>query len=147
MANLDLFQEMDMMRRDMKQAFRGLGRGLFNPTFLPGLGIGGYPRINLSEDEYNYYVEALVPGIDPDALDLTVLQRNLTLSGERAESEDKDYTWHRHERGAGKFMRTIDLAATIDTTKVSAEVKNGVLLITLTKAETEQPKKISLHTS
>lgn len=146
MASWDLFQEMDMLRREMDQAFRGLGRG-HSISFLPGLGVRGYPRINLSEDEYNYYIEALVPGIDPDALDLNVMQRNLSLSGERKESEDKDYTWHRHERGTGKFMRTIDLAANIDTTKVSAECKNGVLHITLTKADIEKPKKIALHAS
>jgi len=146
MASWDLFQEMDMLRREMDQAFRGLGRG-HTTSFLPGLSVGGYPHINLSEDEYNYYIEALVPGIDADAIDLNVMQRNLSLSGERKESEDKDYTWHRHERGTGKFMRTIDLTSNIDTTKVSAECKNGVLHITLTKADIEKPKKISLHSS
>ncbi len=146
MASWDLFQEMDMLRREMDQAFRGLGRG-HSTSFLPGLSVGGYPHINLSEDEYNYYIEALVPGIDADAIDLNVMQRNLSLSGERKESVDKDCAWHRHERGAGKFMRTIDLAANIDTTKVSAECKNGVLHITLTKADIEKPKKISLHSS
>jgi HSP20 family protein len=146
MANWDMFQEMDMLRREMDQAFRGFGRG-HSTSFLPGLSAGGYPHINLSEDEHNYYVEAQIPGIDPDTIDLNVMQRNLSLSGERKESEDKDYTWHRHERGAGKFMRTIDLAANIDTAKVSAESKNGVLHITLTKADTEKPKKISFHAS
>ena len=146
MASWDLFQEMDMLRREMEQAFRGLGRG-HSTSFLPGPSVGGYPLINLSEDEYNYYIEALVPGIDPDTIDLNVMQRNLSLSGERKESEDKEYTWHRHERGAGKFMRTIDLAASIDTTKVAAECKNGVLHITLTKADIQKPKKISLHAS
>lgn len=146
MASWDLFQEMDMLRREMNQAFRGLGRG-HSTSFLPGLSVGGYPHINLSEDEYNYYIEALVPGIAPDAIDLNVMQRNLSLSGERKETVDKDYTWHRHERGAGKFMRTIDLAANIDTTKVSAECKNGVLHITLTKADIEKPKKIALRAS
>jgi HSP20 family protein len=146
MANWDLFQEVDMLRREMDQVFRGLGRS--NSTaFLPGISAGGYPQINLSEDEKNYYIEALVPGIDADAIDLNVMQRNLSLSGERKESEDKDYTWHRHERGAGKFMRTIDLAVNIDTTRVNAECKNGVLHITLTKADIEKPKRISLHAS
>ena len=139
MTSWDLFQEIDMLRREMDQ--------VFSKSFLPRLGFGGYPRMNLSEDEYNYYIEAQVPGIDPDALDLNVMQRSLSLSGERKESEDNDYTWHRHERGAGKFMRTIDLAANVDTTKVSAECKNGVLHITLTKADIEKPKKISLHAS
>ena len=144
MANWDLFQEMDMLRREMDQAFSGSGLGFFGPSFLPGIGTRSYPRINLSEDDGNYYLEALVPGIESKALDLNVMQRTITLAGERKEAEDRNYTWHRQERGTGKFIRTIDLAANIDTSKVDAECKNGVLFITLPKQESEKPKKIAL---
>lgn len=143
MANWDLFREMDMLRREMDQVLSGSGFGL-GSSFLPGIGTRSYPRINLSEDEGNYYIEALIPGIAADSLELNVMQRNLSLAGERKEPEDREYTWHRQERGAGKFMRTIDLAANIDTTKVDAECKNGVLFITLPKMESERPKRISL---
>lgn len=142
MAGLDLFQEMDMLRREIDQVFRGIGRG---SSFLPGIGAGGYPRMNLSEDDANYYVEALVPGIDPESLDLNLMRGALTLSGERKEGENEGCTWHRHERGAGKFMRTIELPDSIDNTKVDAECRNGVLLITLPKPQSEQPKKISVR--
>lgn len=142
MAGLDLFQEMDMLRREIDQAFRGIGR---KTSFLPGIGAGEYPRMNLSEDDANYYVEALVPGIDPESLDLNLMRGALTLSGERKEDETKDHTWHRHERGAGKFMRTIELPDSIDNTKVDAECRNGVLMITLPKPQSEQPKKISVR--
>jgi HSP20 family protein len=131
----------------MDQALGGSGLGLLGPAFLPGVGTRSYPRINLSEDDGHYYVEALVPGIDPAALTLNVMQRNLSLAGERTEPEDREYTWHRQERGAGKFMRTIDLAANIDTRRVAAECKNGVLFITLPKMESERPKRISLKAS
>jgi HSP20 family protein len=140
MANWDLFQELD-------QAFGSSGLGFFGQSFLPGIGTGGYPRINVSEDDTHYFIDALIPGVDAKDLDLNVMQRNLTLAGERHEAEDRDYTWHRHERGAGKFMRTIDLPANIDTSKVDAEYKNGVLCITLPKMESDRPKKISLKTS
>ncbi|WP_303720847.1 Hsp20/alpha crystallin family protein [Malonomonas rubra] len=141
MAGLDLFQEMDMLRREIDQVFRGIGRGT---SFLPGIGAGEYPRMNLSEDEKNYYVEALVPGIDPKDLDLNLMRGTLTLSGERKEDEGNGRTWHRHERGAGKFMRTIELPDSIDSTKVDAEYRNGVLLITLPKPQSQQPKKITV---
>jgi len=144
MAGLDLFQEMDMLRREIDQVFRGAGRG---SSFLPGIGVGEYPRINLSEDEHNYYVEALVPGIDPQDLDLNLMRGALTLSGERKEEIHKDRTWHRHERGAGKFMRTIELPDAIDGSKVDAEYRNGLLLITLPKPQSVQPKKISVRAS
>lgn len=142
MAGWDLFQEMDMLRRELDQAFRGLGR---NHSFLPGIGAGDYPRMNLSEDESHYYLEALVPGIDPEDLDLNLMRGTLTLTGERKADEGDGRTWHRHERGAGKFMRTIELPDAIDSAKVDAEYRNGVLLITLPKPQSEQPQKISVR--
>lgn len=140
MANWDLLQELD-------QVLGGSGLGFFGQSFLPGIGTGSYPRVNVSEDDGHYFIEALVPGVKAENLDLNVMQRNLTLAGEREEAEDRDYTWHRHERGAGKFLRTIDLPSNIDTTKVDAEFKNGVLSITLPKMESDRPKKISLKAS
>jgi len=145
MAGWDLFQEMDMLRREIDQAFRGVGRNTLSPSFLPGIGTGDYPRINLSEDEESYYIEAVVPGIDPKALDLNLMQGTLTLSGERKADEKAGHTWHRHERGAGKFMRTIELPNSVDGTKVDAEYRNGVLLVTLPKHQSVKPKKISVR--
>ncbi|WP_029917357.1 Hsp20/alpha crystallin family protein [Pelobacter seleniigenes] len=145
MAQWDLFQEMDKLRRELDNAFRGVGMGFTQPSFLPGIGTGDYPRFNLSEDENNYYVEALVPGIDPQDLDLNVMQGTLSLSGERKEHKIENGTWHRHERGAGKFMRSIELPDNIDSGKVDAEYRNGLLLITLPKQEQAKPKKISVR--
>ncbi|MDT8419327.1 MAG: Hsp20/alpha crystallin family protein [Desulfuromonadales bacterium] len=145
MAGWDLFQEMDMLRREIDQAFRGIGKNYLYPAFLPGIGTGDYPRVNLSEDEHHYYVEALVPGIDPKNLDLNLMQGTLTLSGERKEPEHRDRTWHRNERGMGKFMRTIELPDAIDGNKVDAEYRNGILLITLPKPQRVKPKKISVR--
>ncbi len=145
MTGWDLFQEMDMLRREIDQAFRGVGRHSFYPSFLPGISAGDYPRVNLNEDENNYYIEALVPGIDPKDLDLNLLQGTLTLSGERKASENNGQTWHRHERGNGKFMRTIELPDSVDGSKVDAEYRNGILLITLAKPQSEKPKRISVR--
>ena len=145
MAGWDLFQEMDMLRREIDQAFRGVGRSTLNPSFLPGIGTGDFPRINLSEDEESYFIEAVVPGVDPKDLDLNLMQGTLTLSGERRADEKKGYTWHRHERGAGKFMRTIELPNSVDGAKVDAEYRNGVLLIRLPKQPSAKPKKISVR--
>jgi HSP20 family protein len=143
MAGWDLFQEMDMLRREIDQVFRGAGR--INPSFIPGIGAGEYPRINLSEDENNYYIEALVPGVDPKDLDVNLMQGTLTLTGERKEQESNGHSWHRHERGAGKFMRTIELPNSVDGSNVDAEYRNGVLHITLAKPQSIKPKKISVR--
>jgi len=146
MARLDLFREMESLRREMDNTFGHFGVGrLLSPTFLPGIGTGDYPRINLSEDEGNFYLEAMAPGINPKDLNLNVMQNTLTLSGERKEEQEKKQTWHRHERGAGKFMRTVELGTAIDSEKTDAEYRNGMLFITLPKAESAKPKRIEIR--
>lgn len=145
MASWDLFREMDDLRREIDQAFRGFGMGrILSPVFLPGLGTGDFPRLNLSEDENNFYVEALVPGLDPKDLDLNVMQGALTLSGERKENGNDNRTWHRRERGAGRFLRTIEIPMAVNAEKVDAEYRNGILTVTLPKAEEAKPKKIAV---
>ncbi|KIH77735.1 HSP20 family protein [Geoalkalibacter ferrihydriticus] len=146
MARWDLFREMDMLRREVDEAFRSFGMGqVLNPAFMPGIGTGDYPRINLSEDDNSFYVEALVPGLEPQDIELNVMQGTLTLAGERKEGATNQRTWHRRERGTGKFLRTIELPAAVDSEKVSAEYHNGVVAITLPKAEAVKPKKISVR--
>lgn len=146
MARWDLFKEMDLLRREVDEAFRSFGMGqLLGPAFIPGIGTGDYPRINLSEDDNGFYVEALVPGLEPQDIELSVMQGTLTLSGERKEPATNQRTWHRRERGMGKFLRTIELPAAVDSEKVSAEYRHGMLAITLPKAEAVKPRKISVR--
>jgi HSP20 family protein len=145
MANWDLFREMDRLRKEVDSAFNDFGFGrLRTPAFLPGVGSANMPRINLSEDENNFYIEALVPGLDPKDLELSVMQGTITLSGERKEERGANRVWHRRERGAGKFMRTIELPTAVDNEKVEAEYRNGMLLVTLPKAESVKAKRISV---
>ncbi len=145
MANWDLFREMDNLRREIDEAFRGFGSGRgLDPVFLPGLGTGRYPQVNLSEDQDNLYVEALVPGLEAKDIELTVMRGMLTLSGERKASEGPKKTWHRNERGAGKFLRTVELPVEVAADKVKAEYKNGVLTVALPKHEAARPKKVEV---
>lgn len=145
MNNWNLFREMDTLRKEMDELFRGLGSGTVETAFLPGVGTHRYPRINLGEDQENYILEALLPGVDEKDLELSITGNTLTLSGERGEEKATDgQTWHRRERGFGKFLRTIELPSDIDGKKVSAEYKNGVLTVVLAKAESAKPQKISI---
>lgn len=147
MRNWDLLREMSQMQRDMDEVFRGFGLGrLFGPSFEPALGLRSWPRINLREDGDHLYVEALLPGVDPDKVDMNVLGNTLSLSGERlpADAGGNGRTWHRRERGTGKFLRTIELPVEIDPERVKAEYRNGLLCVTLPKAEAAKPKKISI---
>ncbi len=147
MANWDLFREMDHLRREIDHAFKGFGGNrLFEPAFLPGLGARAFPRINLTQDADNYYVEALVPGIEAKDLEMTLQKGTLTLSGERKDSpaSEQAKVWHRRERGVGSFLRTVELPGEIDGEKVAAEYRDGILRVTLPKKEEAKPKKIAV---
>lgn len=147
MRTWDIFKEMDQLHREIDSLFGHYGQGrLLGPAFAPGLGVSHYPKINLREDEENIYVEALLPGVDPDHLDMSLLGNTLTLAGERpaVESSEKKQTWHRQERGTGKFLRTIELPVDVEPKNVKAECRNGLLRVTLPKAAQAKPKKISV---
>lgn len=147
MRTWDLFKEMDQLHREIDSLFNGYNRGrLFGPAFEPGLGLRHYPKINLRDDDENVYVEALLPGVEPDKIDMNVLGNTLTLAGQRhaLDSGEEKITWHRRERGTGKFMRTLELPVDIVAEKVKAEYSNGLLRVTMPKAAEAKPKKISV---
>lgn len=145
MASWDLFREMESMHREMDNLFRGLGLGrTLEPSFATALGGRSYPRVNLREDAGNLYVEALLPGVDARALEMTVLGNTLTLAGERKNGIE-NVTWHRRERGVGRFLRTIDIPVDIDVEGVKADYRDGVLTVRLPKAEAARPKRIEIQ--
>jgi HSP20 family protein len=149
MAQWNPFEEMEALRREIDRAFEGFGVGQapsHRAAFLPARGPRRYPMVNLLEDKDHLYVEALTPGVEPQSLNLSVMQNRLTLSGEktRAPGDIKPEAFHRNERASGKFVRTIDLPAEVDEGRIRAEYKNGLLMITLPKAEKARPKQINV---
>lgn len=143
-ATWDLFREMESLRREVQRAFEQSGRNWRRPAFLPGTAARAYPLMNVGEDKDNLYVEALAPGIDPASLDISVVRDTLTVTGEKqAISADvKPEAFHRNERGVGKFTRALTLPIEVDGDNVSAQYKDGLLLITLPKSEAAKPKHI-----
>jgi len=145
MINTNLFREMETLRREMNAIFGGQAQEQETAvSFLPGIGTRRYPRVNLSEDVDNFYLAALVPGVDAATLDINLTGNSLTLSGERQIEEPEGARWQRQERGRGKFMRVIELPLEVESDKISAEYVDGVLQILLPKAETAKPKRISI---
>ncbi len=149
MATWDLFKELDNLRREIDDAFRGAGYNrTFGPTFLSPLTTRRFPLVNFSEDEGHLYIEALVPGVEPRDIDLSVLGNTVTISGERKPFAEKEgQIVHRAELGAGRFSRTVELPVDIDLNKVSAQCRDGVMQITLAKAEHAKPRKIDIKPS
>lgn len=149
MANWDVFRELDNLRKEIDEAFRGVG--ISRPSgaaFLSPAATRRFPMVNLSEDEGQVYVDALVPGVDPKEVDLTVLRNTITIRGERKPlGEQNGQIVHRTEIGSGKFSRTLELPADIDPNKVSAECRGGIMRITLAKAEHAKPRKIEIGLS
>ena len=150
MAEWNPLQDMESLRREIDRAFSNFGIPQ-EPTqrvvFLPGRGPRRYPLINLLEDKDNLYIEALTPGVDPQSLNVTALQNRLTLSGEKSEITEqvKPEAFHRNERAAGKFVRLIDLPVDVNENGIQAEYKNGLLVLTLPKAEKAKPKLINVN--
>jgi len=143
---------MEALRRDIDRAFQNASFShdpSFRTAFLPGRAARRYPLINLAEDHDHIYLEALAPGVDPESINLAVIHNVLTVSGEkRRHPEDiKPEAFHRSERAAGKFVRTIELPIEVDADQVKAEYKHGILMITLPKAEAAKPKQISVSVS
>ena len=146
MASWDMFKELDNLRREVDEAFRGAGLSRpFGSTFLAPTTTQRFPLVNLSEDDVNLYIATLVPGVDPNNIDLTVVRKSITISGERKPFDEKDgQVVHRCELGSGKFSRTMELPVDINPDKINAECKDGVMKVILGKAEHAIPRKISI---
>ncbi|MBN2326184.1 MAG: Hsp20/alpha crystallin family protein [Candidatus Omnitrophica bacterium] len=147
------FYELDQLHNEIDRMFgsffRPMEKNGRRSAFLPGVSARAYPKINLYDDVNNYYVEALAPGIDPTKLEVSITGGVLTLSGEKTAVPGglKPEAFHRSERAAGRFIRTIELPNLVDANKIKAEYKNGILLITLPRAEESKPKAIAVKVS
>jgi HSP20 family protein len=150
MATWDPFDGLELLRRDIDQAFDRVGRQLpsgFRSAFLPGLGAREYPLINIYDDQEKFLIEALAPGAEPGSFNVTAVGNMLTISGEkrRAAGDVKPEAFHREERAAGKFARSIEISTDFDENSVKAEYKNGLLLIQLAKSEKAKPRQINVQ--
>jgi HSP20 family protein len=140
---------MEALRRDVERAFGngGVANEPFSRVaFLPGRAARRYPMINLYEDRDYVYVEALAPGVDVESLSLAVIRNVLSISGEKRRTPDTipPEAFHRNERAAGKFVRTVDLPVAVDADQVKAEYQHGLLMVTLAKAAAAKSKQITV---
>jgi HSP20 family protein len=104
------------------------------------------PSVDVSESEDSVTVEAEVPGMSKDDLDIFIVQDVLTIKGERRqEKETKQKNYHSRERSYGSFSRSISLPTAVDTSKAKASFQDGLLTIELPKDDSVKPKRVSLE--
>ncbi|RME08135.1 MAG: Hsp20/alpha crystallin family protein [Anaerolineae bacterium] len=135
---LTIWRELDRLQREMDRLFDE-----FSPTRLRTA--PDFPAMNVWADEESVIVTAELPGLESKDIEVNVLNGTLTLRGERKPEElPEGARVHRQERGYGRFSRTLELPYKVDVDKVKAVFKNGVLQITLPRAEEDRPKKIAV---
>jgi HSP20 family protein len=106
---------------------------------------GWLPTVDLYEDRDHLVLKAEIPGMKKEDINISLHGDVLTLSGERKEEEEWEKAeTYRAERFLGKFQRTFTLPVMVDVSKVQASYKDGILTVTLSKAEEAKPKQIEV---
>ena len=155
MAGADPFLALERVRRDLERAFGDEAAGAAGgpPTgrawrraFLPGRAARLYPLVNLYDDGETFTVEALAPGVDPARLEVTVVRNTLTLAGEKpGPAGVPPERVHRSERAAGRFVRTVELPTEVDPDGVRAQYRNGLLLVSVPRAASARPRRVTVQ--
>jgi HSP20 family protein len=120
--------------------------GVFGPTaegLLPAM-FRSQPAVNVWEQGEALLVEMEVPGIKNDQVDISVAGGELSIRIDRPDVTQEGVRYHRRERPVGSFTRVLRLPVEVDADRVEAELRDGVLLITLPKAEIAKPRKINV---
>jgi HSP20 family protein len=120
------------LRKEMDRLFDRIWEGGLPEVTTP---LGEWtPALDIGETDDAVVVKAEVPGIDPKEIKVTMVNQLLTISGEKKyEHEEKDEKFYRMERSTGSFARTLNVPVPVDSTKVMATFKNGLLTITMPK--------------
>ena len=136
-----ILREMDQLQTEMNRLIESSLR----PRILKPL---SFPAINVWTGENGQLITAEMPGINAEDIDIEVTADTLTLSGVRNPAQfDGQTQVHRRERKFGEFNRTIQLPFMVDTNQVDAVLKDGILEISLIRAEVDKPKKIAAQSA
>lgn len=104
-----------------------------------------YPPLDLVDQDDKVVVKAVLPGVDKDEVNLSVLGDTLTIAGEKKLPATEGVTYIRHERPHGTFRKLVDMPYSVDQSKITATYKDGILTITLPKAEEAKPRQIKVE--
>lgn len=143
--NLIKYDPFSTMVRRMENFWNAFDNRPVSRQFTQGF----LPKVDISEDGSNFFIQAEVPGFAKDQVKITINDENLlTIKGDMKQeekSEDKNYL--RIERRAGSFERSFCLPDNIDRDNIEAKFENGLLNVRVQKKEPEQPKVKEINLS
>lgn len=151
MANITRWEplrEIMELRRDWDRVFDD---NFFRPMWSDNGrtdGVRSYPAVDLYQTADDIHVKATMPGVKAEDVEIQINGDLLTIKAEtQAEEERKDATYHVRERRAHSFVRAITLPVPVKADQAQAEVSEGILHVTLPKAEEAKPKVITVKAS
>jgi len=144
------FDRLSSLREEMNRLLDGslAAFGTFGTRGARDFGLfsGWTPPVDVSQDKEHVYIKAELPGLKREDIDISLQNGMLTISGERKEeSEVREGETFRSERVFGRFHRTVSLPTQVDADRVSAAYKDGILTVTLPKAEEAKAKQIQVN--
>lgn len=139
LGHFDPLRELDRIQSEMGRLYR---------NFSSAVGPREFPPVRIWTGEDGAILVAQLPGFRAEDIDISVTGDTVTLKGERVRGEaDGQETWHRNERGHGRFARTFQLPFQVEAGQVAAAFHDGSLEIKLPRAIAERPRKIKITTS
>jgi HSP20 family protein len=139
----DPFRELLDLEREFRNFFEDSFTALPEKVAKEGSWL---PSLDIAEDKDNLIIKADLPGVKQSDIDISISGDILTIKGERKKEEEvKDKNYHRIERFYGAFCRSLRLPQYVDTNKVKATYKDGVLEILIPKTEEVKPKQIKVE--
>jgi HSP20 family protein len=142
-VRFDPFREMAALQERVNRAFGDLSRRFDDDLTVRG---SWTPSVDIYEtDSHTLVLKAELPDVNREDINLRVENNTLTISGQKKVEKDvKDEQYHRVERVYGQFSRTFTLPPSVDSGKIGAEFKNGVLTVTLPLREEAKPRQIQV---
>jgi HSP20 family protein len=131
---------MDLIRQRLDNLYTDYNRPYRSSWLLED----GFLRANLYQIGDVFEMRLEVPGMDKDALDIKIQGNYLEISGKREQDVPEGYKIHKTERLNGTFSRSFTLPDDVDSARVEARLKDGVLYLTLPKSEAAKPRQIAI---
>jgi HSP20 family protein len=136
-----LFAQFRRLEQELDEAFGSSTPWTGGIRSLPP---GTFPAINVGGSDESVTVYLFAPGIDPKQLDISIQQNLLTVSGQREVTTQPEATYYRRERFDGSFRRVISLPEDVDSEKVEATYRDGIVQITVRRREASRPRQIKI---